>query len=152
MSDLYTMRDPTTQYPLPKFKKQRQRAPGSAKATIPKPDHGETSYRVAGGSAIEGSSHRRRFRHWRRLSNSLRPRGAEVAISYLPGEEPDAITKAEESSLASAFSQYGKPLGTAVLGVLSRSEVGEWNLKPFEFHGYHENRRVASFGFRYDYS
>jgi alkylated DNA repair dioxygenase AlkB len=43
-----------------------------------------------------------------------------------------AISEVEESSLASA--------------------LGKLNLKPFEFHGHLGNRRVASFGFRYDYS
>jgi hypothetical protein len=42
------------------------------------------------------------------------------------------ITEVEESSLASA--------------------PGELSLKPFELHGHRGNRRVASIGFRYDYS
>lgn len=32
------------------------------------------------------------------------------------------------------------------------SWIADLNLKPFEFHGYLGNRRIASFGFRYDYS
>jgi alkylated DNA repair dioxygenase AlkB len=32
------------------------------------------------------------------------------------------------------------------------SWIATLDLKPFEFHGYLGNRRIASFGFRYDYS
>lgn len=46
--DLYTLQDPTKQYPLPKFKHQPQRAPGIDAKMTPKPDHGETSYRGSG--------------------------------------------------------------------------------------------------------
>lgn len=45
---------------------------------------------------------------------------------------PDFITEAEEQALAAA--------------------LGQLPLKPFEFHGYVGNRRVLSFGLRYDYS
>ena len=48
MSDLYTLQDPTKQYPQPKFKRQTQRVPGLDKKMVPKPDHGETSYRGSG--------------------------------------------------------------------------------------------------------
>ena len=45
---------------------------------------------------------------------------------------PDFLTEAEEQALAAA--------------------LGQLPLKPFEFHGYLGNRRVLSFGLRYDYS
>lgn len=46
--------------------------------------------------------------------------------------QPDFITAVEEQALAFA--------------------LGQLPLKPFEFHGYLGNRRVASFGLRYDYA
>lgn len=45
--------------------------------------------------------------------------------------QPDLITATEEQDLAAALATLP--------------------LKPFEFHGYLGNRRVKSFGFRYDY-
>ena len=45
---------------------------------------------------------------------------------------PDLIDEAEEDALATALSKL--------------------DLKPFEFHGHVGNRRVVSFGLRYDYS
>lgn len=46
--------------------------------------------------------------------------------------EEEILTEAEEEALVAS--------------------IGELELKPFEFHGYTGNRRVKSFGFRYDYS
>jgi hypothetical protein len=48
MADLYTIQDPTTQYPSPPFQMQTQDVPGLAKRMLPKPDHGENSYRGSG--------------------------------------------------------------------------------------------------------
>jgi hypothetical protein len=44
VKSLYTLQDPTKQYPQPKFKRRTQTAPGSDKKMTPRADHGDTSY------------------------------------------------------------------------------------------------------------
>ncbi|WP_457584654.1 SDR family oxidoreductase [Ensifer canadensis] len=85
------MQDPTTKFPKPPFEEQKQPFPGLAGEMLPKPDHGETSYkgsgRLAGRKALitGGDSGMGRA-----AAIAYAREGADVAINYLPDEEPDA--------------------------------------------------------------
>ena len=83
--------DPTTKHPKPPFPSQTQPWPGLAGRMDPRPDHGETSYKgsgrlrgrkalITGGDSGMG----------RAAAIAFAREGADVAISYLPDEEPDA--------------------------------------------------------------
>ena len=91
MSDLFTMQDPTKQYPRPPFPPQPQSAPGLAADMNPKPDHGETSYKGSGRlhgrkALITGAD----SGIGRAVAIAFAREGADLVLTYLPEEEKDA--------------------------------------------------------------
>jgi len=101
------MEDPRTKEPQPPFPPQHQDPPGLEREMTPRPDYGETSY--VGHGRLEG---RRAFVSGgdsgigRAVALAFAREGAQVAIGYLPEEEPDAketiaaIEASEQSCLA----------------------------------------------------
>jgi NAD(P)-dependent dehydrogenase (short-subunit alcohol dehydrogenase family) len=83
--------DPQTKYPVPPFPGQSQPWPGLASKMDPVPDHGEKSYRGSGRLAgrkalITGGD----SGMGRAAAIAYAREGADVALNYLPDEEPDA--------------------------------------------------------------
>lgn len=89
--DQYAFQDPRSQYPAIDAPEQRQPEPGLDRDLVPTADHGEQSYR--GSGRLEG---RRALITGadsgigRAAAIAIAREGADVALSYLPEEEPDA--------------------------------------------------------------
>lgn len=84
------MQNPVTQYPKADFPVQQQDEPGLAKKMKPKPDHGEATYkglgRLQGRKALVTGAD---SGIGRATAIAFAREGADLAINYLPEEEPD---------------------------------------------------------------
>lgn len=92
MIDQYTLQDPTKQYPKPSQElQQHQQGPGLEQSMNVKPDAGEKSYRGSGRltgrkAIITGAD----SGIGRAVAIAFAREGADVVLSYMPSEEPDA--------------------------------------------------------------
>lgn len=91
MTSRLDMQDPRKQYPHPPFPDQSQPRPGLSGKMDPRPDHGEDSYQ--GASKLEGRKALITGADsgiGRAVAIAFAREGADVALSYLSEEEPDA--------------------------------------------------------------
>lgn len=90
-TDQYAMQDPTKQYPMMDIPEQTQPEPGLDSKLDPRADHGEDTYRGTGRlkgrkAVITGAD----SGIGRAVAIAYAREGADVVITYLPGEETDA--------------------------------------------------------------
>lgn len=84
-------KDTASKRPAPPFDEQSQTEPGLAKAMEPKPDHGEESY--IGHGLLEGCKALITGADsgiGRAVAIAFAREGADIVLSYLPEEQPDA--------------------------------------------------------------
>ena len=95
-TDQYTFANPAEQYRMPQPDEQYQEGPGLDQDLGPKADHGEKSYRGTGRlsgrkALITGAD----SGIGRAVAIAYAREGADVVLSYLPEEQPDADEVAE---------------------------------------------------------
>nr|WP_269810304.1 SDR family oxidoreductase [Kineosporia rhizophila] len=95
-NDQYTFANPAEQYQMRQPEEQYQEGPGLDQKLSPKADHGEQSYRGTGRlsgrkALITGAD----SGIGRAVAIAYAREGADVVLSYLPDEQPDADEVAE---------------------------------------------------------